>query len=161
MTAGKKTTVELSRVGPAKYRVVAIRAAWVDPELGLFRVLDRDRTAIRLGPVSVDFVDLRRVVAAALQDRHIGALQAVVSRHGRKDTLTLVIAYRPETDDESLKLRAAIVQRLGAARPMFKDHVDSSIINPMQIKFLSLQELPVNPRTGKVVEVLDLRSTVI
>ncbi|KAK8012846.1 hypothetical protein PG991_010221 [Apiospora marii] len=46
------------------------RAAWVDHSRALFRILDRDRTAIRLGPVSIDFVDLRRVVAAALEGRH-------------------------------------------------------------------------------------------
>ncbi len=59
------------------------RAEWVDPALGLFRILDRDRTAIRLGPVSVDFVDLRRVAATALQGRVVGPLQAVVSREDR------------------------------------------------------------------------------
>ncbi|KAK8113306.1 hypothetical protein PG984_013832 [Apiospora sp. TS-2023a] len=74
------------------------RAAWVDMSRGLFRILDRDRTAIRLGPVSIDFVDLRRVVAAALEKQScgtMGALQAVVSRADRRDKLTLAVAYTP------------------------------------------------------------------
>ncbi|KAJ0144852.1 hypothetical protein CTA2_1087, partial [Colletotrichum tanaceti] len=141
------------------------RAAWVDPSLGLFRVLDRDRTAIRLGPVSIDFVHLRKVVSTVLGDRPVGRLQAVVTREDRKDLLTLNIAYAPaaaaEEEDEEARLRAELEEELGTVRPMFREHVDKKLINPLQVRFLSTQELAVNPRTGKIVEVLDLRSTTV
>lgn len=137
------------------------RAAWVNPALGLFRVLGRDRTGIRVGPVSVDFEDLRRVVTTAMQGQAVRGLQAVVSRGDHKDILTLVIAYTPKTEGDSARLRGAIAERLAMVRPPFKDHVNRGFINPLQIKFVTLQELAVNPRSGKNVEVLDTRSTAI
>ncbi|KAK6225186.1 AMP-dependent synthetase/ligase [Colletotrichum tabaci] len=136
------------------------RAAWVDPSLGLFRVLDRDRTAIRLGPVSIDFVHLRKVVSTVLGDRPVGRLQAVVTREDRKDLLTVNIAYTPAAEEEA-RLQAELKEELGTVRPMFREHVEKNLINPLQVRFLSMQELAVNPRTGKIVEVLDLRSTTV
>ncbi|GJC81450.1 hypothetical protein ColLi_04288 [Colletotrichum liriopes] len=135
------------------------RATWVDPSLGLFRILDRDRTAIRLGPVSVDFVDLRRIVSSVLKNRPVGKLQAIVTRENRKDLLTLNVAYAPATDEEKLKLQSELREELSVVRPMFREHVKKDLINPLQIRFLKMHELTVNPRSGKVAEVLDLRST--
>ncbi|UQC90730.1 AMP-dependent synthetase/ligase [Colletotrichum lupini] len=137
------------------------RAAWVDPALGLFRVLDRDRTAIRLGPVSVDFVDLRRIVSTILRGRPVRRLQAIVTREDRKDLLTLNIAFTPATDEESSQLQAELREEMGVVRPMFREHVEKDLINPLRIKFITMQELAVNPRSGKIVEVQDLRSTTI
>ncbi|OLN81993.1 Phenylacetate-coenzyme A ligase, partial [Colletotrichum chlorophyti] len=137
------------------------RAAWVDPTLGLFRILDRDRTAIRLGPVSIDFVDLRRVVLSVLGDRPVGKIQAVVTREHRKDLLTLNVAFTPATDAESFLLQAGIRDELGLVRPMFREHVEKNLINPLQVRFITLQDLGVNPRSGKVSEVVDLRSTTV
>ncbi|KAK1660187.1 AMP-dependent synthetase/ligase [Colletotrichum godetiae] len=137
------------------------RAAWVVPALGLFRVLDRDRTAIRLGPVSVDFVDLRRIVSTVLADRPVGRLQAIVTRKDRKDLLTLNVAFTPATNEESSQLQAELREELGVMRPMFREHVEKDLINPLEIKFITMQELAVNPRSGKIVEVQDLRSTTV
>ncbi|KAF4806428.1 Phenylacetate-coenzyme A ligase [Colletotrichum siamense] len=137
------------------------RAAWVDPALGLFRVLDRDRTAIRLGPVSIDFVDLRRIVSTVLKDRPVGKIQAVVTREDRKDLLTLNVAYKPTTDEESSQLQAGLRGELGVVRPMFREHVEKDLVNELQVNFVTMQELAVNPRSGKIAEVLDLRSTTV
>ncbi|TEA15465.1 Phenylacetate-coenzyme A ligase [Colletotrichum sidae] len=137
------------------------RAAWVDPALGLFRVLDRDRTAIRLGPVSIDFVDLRRIVSAVLRDRPVGKIQAVVTREARKDLLTLNIAYRPATDGERRALQQGLAEELGVVRPMFREHVEKDLVNGLKSNFVTMRELAVNPRSGKIVEVLDLRSTTV
>lgn len=137
------------------------RAAWVDPALGLFRILDRDRTAIRIGPVSIDFVDLRRVVSSVLKDRPVGRIQAVVTREHRKDLLTLNITFTPTTEEESLQLQSGLREELGVVRPMFREHVEKDLVNPLHIKFITMQELVVNPRSGKIVEVQDLRSTTV
>lgn len=137
------------------------RAAWVDASRGLFRVLDRDRTAIRLGPVSIDFVDLRRVVAAALEgvSATMGALQAVVSREDRRDKLTLAIAYTPASEGQGWALQGAIRAGLDASRPMFREHVDKGLVAELGVRFVRMEELAANPRSGKAVEVLDIRST--
>ncbi|GKT44269.1 uncharacterized protein ColSpa_04450 [Colletotrichum spaethianum] len=137
------------------------RAAWVDRSLGLFRVLDRDRMAIRLGPVSIDFVDLRRIVSSVLGDRPVGKLQAVITRDDRKDSMTLNVAYTPATDEESSNLQLELRKELSVVRPMFQEHVEKDLINPLQVKFLRMHDLAVNPRSGKIAEVLDLRSTTL
>ncbi|KAK8100410.1 hypothetical protein PG999_010784 [Apiospora kogelbergensis] len=137
------------------------RAAWVDATRGLFRILDRDRTAIRLGPVSVDFLDLRRVVAAAMAGLPVGALQAVVSREDRRDKLTLAVAYTPASEEQGLALQDAIREGLDAGRPMFKEHVNKGLIASLGVRFVSAGELAANPRSGKAVEVLDIRSTTV
>ncbi|KAF6827215.1 amp-dependent synthetase ligase [Colletotrichum musicola] len=137
------------------------RAAWVDPALGLFRVLDRDRTAIRLGPVSIDFVDLRRIVATVLGERPVGKIQAVVSRRDRKDLLTLGIVYKPATEEEGSQLLKGLREELGTVRPMFREHVEKDLVNELDVNFVKMQELVVNPRSGKVAEVQDIRSTTI
>lgn len=160
--AGSLTVTNLERLlMPIVRYPSGDRAAWVDPALGLFRVLDRDRTAIRLGPVSVDFVDLRRIVSTVLGDRPVGRLQAIVTREDRKDLLTLNIACTPATDEESLQLQAELREELGVVRPMFREHVEKDLINPLRVKFITMQELAVNPRSGKIVEVQDLRSTTV
>lgn len=138
------------------------RAAWVDPALGLFRVLDRDRTAIRLGPVSIDFVDLRRIVATVLGDeRPVGKIQAVVSRRDRKDLLTLGVVYTPASEEEGLQLLKGLREELGTVRPMFREHVQKDLVNELDVNFVTMQELVVNPRSGKVAEVQDVRSTTV
>ncbi|KAK1997320.1 AMP-dependent synthetase/ligase [Colletotrichum falcatum] len=137
------------------------RAAWVDPSLGLFRILERDRTAIRLGPVSIDMVDLKRVVSSVFGDRPVGKVQAIITRQDRKDLLTLNVAYTPATEEENSRLKAALRGELDAVRPMFREHVEKDLINPLQIEFLKMSELAVNPRSGKTSEVLDLRSTTV
>ncbi|KAK1579123.1 AMP-dependent synthetase/ligase [Colletotrichum navitas] len=126
------------------------RAAWVDPSLGLFRILGRDHTAVRIGPVSIDVVDLKRVV-----------VQAIVTREDRKDLLTVNVVYTPATEEETARLKAALREKLNAVRPMFREHVEKGLINALQIKFLKMGELAVNPRSGKTSEVVDLRSTTV
>ncbi|KAK2060233.1 AMP-dependent synthetase/ligase [Colletotrichum caudatum] len=137
------------------------RAAWVDLSLGIFRVLERDRTAIRIGPVSVDVVDLKRVVSSVLGDRPVDKVQAIITREDRKDLLKINVAYIPATEEESSRLKAALREKLNAVRPMFREHVEKDLINPLQIDFLRMSELVVNPRSGKTSEVLDLRSTTV
>ncbi|KAK1979004.1 AMP-dependent synthetase/ligase [Colletotrichum cereale] len=137
------------------------RATWVDPSLGLFRILGRDRTTIRIGPVSIDLVDLKRVVSSVLGDRPVSKVQAIITREDRKDLLTMNIAYTPATEEESSQLQAALRKELNAVRPMFREHVEKDLINPLQLKFLRMSELAVNPRSGKTSEVLDLRSTTV
>ncbi|KDN64579.1 putative AMP-dependent synthetase/ligase [Colletotrichum sublineola] len=137
------------------------RAAWVDPSLGLFRILGRDRTAIRLGPVSIDFVDLKRVVSSVFGGRPVSKVQAIITREDRKDLLTMNVAYTPATEEESSRLQAALIDKLNAVRPMSREHVEKDLINPLKIKFLKMSELAVNPRSGKTSEVLDLRSTTV
>ncbi|KAK2599233.1 hypothetical protein N8I77_011003 [Diaporthe amygdali] len=138
------------------------RAEWIDFEAGLFRVLGRDQTAIRLGPVSIDFTHLREAVSSALgPDRHVSGIQAVVSRQDAKDLLTVLIAFQPVSEAEEAKLQLRVAEELGKARPMFKGHVDVGLVNPLRVSFVRAQELTVNERSGKSINVVDKRLTAL
>jgi phenylacetate-CoA ligase len=138
------------------------RAEWIDYETGLFRVLGRDQTAIRLGPVSIDFTHLREAVSSALgPERHVAGIQAVVGRKDAKDLLTALIAYRPSSEAEENELRIKVAEELGKARPMFKGHVELGLINPLCVTFVKAGGLTVNERSGKSINVVDTRLTTL
>lgn len=136
------------------------RAEWIDFETGLFRVLGRDQTAIRLGPVSIDFTHLREAVSSALgPDRYVSGTQAVVDRKDAKDRLTVLIAFQPVSDAEEMELRLKVTEELGKARPMFKGHVELGLVNPLCVSFVRAENLTVNERSGKSINVVDKRLT--
>lgn len=138
------------------------RAEWIDFETGLFRVLGRDQTAIRLGPVSIDFTHLREAVSSALgPERHVSGIQAVVGRQDAKDLLTVLVAFQPATEAEETELQLRVAEELGEARPMFKGHVELGLINPLRVSFVSAEDLTVNERSGKSINVVDKRLTTL
>ncbi|KKY35731.1 putative amp-dependent synthetase ligase [Diaporthe ampelina] len=138
------------------------RAEWVDYESGLFRVLGRDQTAIRLGPVSIDFTHLREAVYSALgPERHVSGVQAVVGRQDAKDLLTVLVAFQPACGAEETELQLRVSEELGKARPMFKGHVDLGLVNPLRVLFVKAEELTVNERSGKSINVVDKRLTTL
>ncbi|KAH7062592.1 AMP-dependent synthetase/ligase [Macrophomina phaseolina] len=136
------------------------RAEWLDVAKRVFRVLGRDgRTALRLGPVSLDFAHLRKVVAAALgAGAAMAALQAVVTRRDAKDLLTVLVAHQPR---DPAAVAAAIASELDAQRPMFKEEVDKGLVNALEVRFVTMGELRVNPRTGKIQDVVDVRGVTL
>ncbi|KAI3393755.1 hypothetical protein diail_3756, partial [Diaporthe ilicicola] len=138
------------------------RAEWIDYEAGLFRVLGRDQTAVRLGPVSIDFTHLREAVSSALgPDRRASGIQAVVGRKDAKDLLTVLIAFQPESEAEETELRLRVAEELGKARPMFKGHVNLGLVNPLHASFVKAEELTINERSGKSINVIDKRLTTL
>ncbi|KAI6350656.1 hypothetical protein MCOR25_010497 [Pyricularia grisea] len=163
-TPGEEGSIVVTNTGrrlmPAVRYPSGDRGAWVDHGLGLFRVLGRDRTAVRVGPVSVDFVHLRDLVAATMgSDRPIAALQLKVSRRDAKDLLTVLVAYRPGSAEEETDLKRRICAALDEARPMFKGHVDADLICPLEVKFVDGSEVVMTERSGKVIDVIDSRAT--
>ncbi|ELQ40556.1 hypothetical protein M0657_010189 [Pyricularia oryzae] len=162
-TAGEEGSIVVTNTGrrlmPAIRYPSGDRGAWVDHAQGLFRVLGRDRTAVRVGPVSVDFVHLRDLVAAIMgPERPVAALQLRVGRCDAKDQLTVLVAYRPESRGEEADLRRSIREALDEARPIFKGHVDADLICPLEVEFVDSGEVVMSERSGKVVDVIDVRA---
>lgn len=138
------------------------RAEWIDFDSGIFRVLGRDQTAIRLGPVSIDFTHLREAVSSALgAERHVSGMQAVVNRQDAKDLLTVLIAFQPKSQAEETELQLRVAEELGKARPMFKGHVELGLVSPLRVSFVRAEELTVNERSGKSINVVDKRLTTL
>ncbi|GFF59075.1 hypothetical protein IFM51744_09787 [Aspergillus udagawae] len=133
------------------------KAEWVDYNNRTFRLLGRDQQAVRLGPVSIDFTDLHEIVASALPPRTFQALQALITRENSIDQLTIRLVCENLAQDSTDTVRESIAKGLGMRRPMFQDHVKRRLVNPLKVSIVSLEDFDINPRTGKLVQVVDKR----
>lgn len=146
----------MRRLMPVVRYPIGDRAEWVDYKAGIFRLLGRDNHSLRLGPVSIDVRDIRRIVATALPDTTVTALQAVLLRKGTKDLLQCRVDASPVDRKAAEHL---IKERLYKERPMLAEHVRSGHIAEPEILFMSISEMQMNSVTGKLPEGLDLRYT--
>ncbi|KAF9775710.1 hypothetical protein IL306_006170 [Fusarium sp. DS 682] len=130
------------------------RAEWVDKSAGIFRLLGRSEFAVRLGPVSFDISHLRQLVRAALKTVAIDAFQVTTFHEDAKDGMEIAIdpAGSPPAGSEE-----AIIEMLNQQRPMFKEHVGMGLIAPARISFKSMKDMRINPASGKLAEMVDLR----
>ncbi|MBP2471284.1 phenylacetate-CoA ligase [Crossiella equi] len=144
------------RLQPVVRYPVGDLAEWVDIDARTFRLLGRSDEGARVGPVTVYLDDLRQVVenATAAAGQAVTGLQVVLRRRDAKDQLVLRLAGAVRGQEE---LAEAIAAGLDQARPMFADHVAKDLINPLAVEWVGTTGLTVNPRTGKLVRLLDER----
>ncbi|MFC0844433.1 phenylacetate--CoA ligase family protein [Streptomyces noboritoensis] len=137
------------------------RAEWTDTDLGHFRILGRAEEGVRVGPVSLYSQDAQDAVAGADTEGRIVGMQLVVRRWEGRDGLVLRLATAPGDDDPAaLELLAkAVVTELESARPLYPDSVSTGFVHPLSVEWARHRDLAVNPRTGKLVRVLDERPT--
>ncbi|MFI1170718.1 phenylacetate--CoA ligase family protein [Streptomyces melanogenes] len=137
------------------------RAEWTDTDLGHFRILGRAEEGVRVGPVSLYSQDAQDAVAEADTEGRIVGMQLVVRRWEGRDGLVLRLVTAPGDDDPAaLELLAkAVVTELESARPLYPDSVSTGFVHPLSVEWARHRDLAVNPRTGKLVRVLDERPT--
>ncbi|KAF4986591.1 hypothetical protein FDECE_15874 [Fusarium decemcellulare] len=132
------------------------RAEWVDKSAGIFRLLGRSEYAVRLGPVSLDISHLRQLAQAVLRGVAIEAFQVTISRVSAKDSIEVAIDTREPPPSGA---GDSIVELLNEQRPMFKQHVEMGLIAPAEVRFKSINHMQTNPRSGKLPEIIDLRTS--
>jgi phenylacetate-CoA ligase len=155
--AGRVVTTDLvRRLMPIIRYPVGDMAEWVSYPEGIFRLLGRAEDGARIGPVTLFVDDLRTIVEAVAKNIPIAGMQMVIQRREAKDELVLRIAGQPGNPDAVSK---AIITRLNELRPMFAQHVTKGLIQPLVIEWLAVEKLEVNQRTGKLVRLIDARST--
>jgi phenylacetate-CoA ligase len=98
--------------------------------------------------------DIRAVLIAADPERHITGMQLVQRRWDGKDGLVLRLgcATEPHAD-----LTRRLVDAVYAARPLYPGEVELGAIHHLSIEWVRQSELVTNPRTGKLVQVVDER----
>lgn len=129
-------------------------AEWVDFADGTFRLLGRSDEGARVGPVTVYLDDLRSIVEGAAAGQSITGIQVVLRRKEAKDQLVLRLGGTVTGEEQLAK---AIAARLDEVRPMFADHVAKGLIQPLAVEWAGPNGLTVNPRTGKLVRLIDER----
>ncbi|MDX3714530.1 AMP-binding protein [Streptomyces europaeiscabiei] len=131
------------------------RGAWVDRQEGLFRLLGRSDEGARVGPITVYLEDLRAVVQHVAAGRPLVGMQVVQRRKDTRDELVVRIAGDLGDPDTVGK---AVASRLDEIRPMFAEHVEAGLINPLTVECVPAAGLVVNSRTGKLLRLIDERT---
>ncbi|MGW6864365.1 phenylacetate--CoA ligase family protein [Streptomyces sp. NPDC054901] len=136
------------------------RAEWTGTGPGHFRILGRAEEGVRVGPVSLHTQDARAAVAAADTGGRVVGVQLVVRRWDGRDGLVLRLATAPgEASGGRDALARAVVKELETARPLYPDSVRAGFVHPLSVEWARHRDLSVNPRSGKLVRVLDERPT--
>lgn len=153
--AGKILVTNLTRrLMPVLRYPAGDRAEWIDQAGGTFRLLGRSEEGVRVGPVALYYRDVHDLVSAVDGGGQVNGMQLLLRRRDGKDELTLRIAAAGANLDE---LRAAIAHRLDSTRPTFADHVRLGVIHPLAVEWSATADLAVNPRSGKLMHVVDER----
>ncbi|MFG2291907.1 phenylacetate--CoA ligase family protein [Streptomyces sp. NPDC048603] len=148
------------------------RAEWTGTGPGHFRILGRAEEGVRVGPVSLYTQDAQDAVTAADTGGLVVGMQLVVRRWEGRDGLVLRLATAPgpggeppaagagRTDAPPLDVLAkAVTAELEAVRPLYPESVRAGFVHPLSVEWVRHRELAVNPRSGKLVRVLDERPT--
>ncbi|MFD7335327.1 phenylacetate--CoA ligase family protein [Streptomyces violascens] len=159
--AGRVVVTQLfRRLMPVIRYPAGDRAEWTDVEGGVFRILGRAEEGVRVGPVSLYSQDAQTAVAAADTEGRVMGMQLVVRRWEGRDGLVLRLATAPGDDPAGLEVLAkAVVTELNDARPLYPDSVDAGFVHPLRVEWARHRDLVVNPRSGKLVRVIDERPT--
>ncbi|WP_169791055.1 hypothetical protein [Streptomyces katrae] len=134
------------------------RAEWTGTGPGHFRILGRAEEGVRVGPVSLYTQDAQDAVAAADTAGQVVGVQLVVRRWDGRDGLVLRLATAPGEQGRE-ELAKAVVTELENARPLYPDSVRAGFVHPLSVEWVRHRDLAVNPRSGKLVRVLDERPT--
>lgn len=104
-------------------------------------------------------------MAAADTGGQVVGMQLVVRRWDGRDGLVLRLATAPGDDARGQvtggrqELAEAVVAELESVRPLYPDSVRAGFVHPLSVEWARHRDLTVNPRSGKLVRVLDERPT--
>ncbi len=130
-------------------------AEWVDADLRRFRLVGRATEGARLAMVTMRTEDVRSVIIAADSDRAVSGMQLVQRRWDGKDGLVLRLAC---AEEPPAGLTRRLIDAVHTARPMYPEYAAKGFIHPLAIEWVRPSDLVTNPRTGKLVQMVDERS---
>lgn len=150
------------RLMPIVRYPVGDQGEWLDPAgtpARRFRLLGRTEEGARIGPMTLYVDDVRQALQALEQSGEplgLKDFQLVITHHTRRDACCLRIAVA-DPGAHGATARQRVVQRIHAARPMFQDLLAQELIHPLDVQWVTLSDLHANPRTGKLLRVVDQR----
>ncbi len=156
--AGKIITTDFTRTLMPIIRYPAgDMGKWVEP-VGTphrkFMLLGRSETALRIGVTTIYPEDIQTVLKVLDGIVSIKAFQSIITHFDQKDCLTILLVTDSQSDPS---IEEILRKKLYEVRPMFLDSVKQGFIHDLKIRFVSTEELEINPRTGKLCAVIDKR----
>ncbi len=151
----------LRKLMPVIRYPVGDRGRWIDPP-GTpgrrFKVLGRTEKGARLGPMTIYMEDVQRILNKAAAQTGFIAFQLIIDHEDRKDRCVLRVAV-PNPEAVTREVSAAVVAALYQERPMFPELVENAVVHPLEVEWIKPEGLVTNPRTGKLLPLLDRRAT--
>ena len=132
---------------------------WVDEKGSShrkYKILGRSEEGARIGPVTFYVEDFQHILKQFESEFSVSNSQMVIEHYEHKDCLTLRIATheRPSHIEE---LNTAIIKMLYRERHMFEEEIGKGKIHPIKIEWLNSEQLEINKRTGKLIQIIDKR----
>jgi len=157
---GKIYSTNLSRLlMPIIRYPVGDNGFWVEDEGSKnrkFKILGRSEEGARIGPITFYMEDLLHILKKFESEFSYSNTQMIINHYDHKDGLTIKIAVqeKPEkTDDITDRLIKAIYKE----RHMFEEEIAKNKIHPIKIEWCHSDELEINTRTGKLLQIIDKR----
>lgn len=155
------TTTFPRRLTPiVRYRV-GDKARWIagDCPCGRttprFKLLGRGDDTVRIGFDSIDYEFIQSAVSNVRPA--LGSIQIEKERETGKDRLTIRIEI--DNNDSNYNndgnLPQDIADTIISARPTLREGIANGSVWPVQVHMVALNSLPRNPRTGKLMRVVD------
>ncbi len=135
------------------------RAAWLGEPCAcgrttpLFRLLGRGDDILRIGYDSVDYAFVQAAVAGISGLR--GAVQMEKQRRDGKDRLAVRVESGADPANHPALARA-LEEALLSTRPGLRECVEKGTVEPLCIEIVPAESLPRNPKTGKLIRVIDV-----
>ncbi len=130
------------------------RATWIDPGRQRFRLVGRADEGARVGPVAMPTEDTHEALIAADTGRVMSGMQMVLRRWDGRDGLLLRLAC---DEEPSADVTRRLIDAVYAIRPAYPEHVELGNIHPITVEWVRHGDLVTNPRSGKLVRVVDER----
>ncbi len=139
--------------------------AWVDNPLTTakprIRLNGRSDEAARVGPATLYLSDVRDVLKLFATQLPAFSMQLHCTHEAKLDCLKVRIGCsstdRLKSQSEVVLLQQQISAALLEHRPLLKDLADQGLIHPLVVEIVSLSQLQVNHRTGKLRPLIDER----
>ena len=147
------------RLMPIVRYPVGDRGMWIDPPDSpsrRFRVLGRSETGARVGPMTLYLDDMQRILQQQAGAHGVIGFQLLVDHHQQKDAATLRVAVM---DPHAIpgELAERVCEAVYAERHMYGDLIAGGIVHPLQVEWVASDALLTNPRTGKLMRLVDRR----
>jgi len=157
---GKLYTTNLSRlIMPIIRYPVGDNALWTSPpdtKHRKFRILGRSEEGARIGPVSFYYEDLQKILLVFNEDLPISGYQMIIDHINGKDKLTIKIGVEKIPDKIDIWSKR-ILDRIIDERPAFHEEEENGKVHPIAFEWVHSEELDTNPRTGKLMRIIDNR----
>ena len=132
------------------------RAMWTEKPLAdrKYQILGRSEEGARVGPVTIYFDDVYKLLELHRTEFNIEGFQLVADRYQELDRLVLRVQSAIRSDKQA-DAELKILRSLYAERPMLQELVVGCKVAIPKVDWANVLE--VNKRTGKLKRVIDLR----